>query len=716
MTDNSSSVPSVHLQPPSVDFIDNRLQDYHEAFRNPQTRYDPLLRRYVPVLPAATMLSKSHPIMTASEQLPQPRKLHPAVEAMRFWTFIFDDSMKKFKELYKEEPKRRAQDGYSIRSKTNWEDIYSQLQKARESYDGMKGFWGRVKKGLRTVADHSDPLQQGLRLVPENQYVSPILAAMEVLVDAVQKGADVRQEVTKAFDDKALEQAFGNIEVFFAIFPQDEPMKEASIMLVVAILKAIEDAIGFFISKQVARAKSALWRGEGYQKDLIESLHDIQTKSQELISEAQTSHIKSNSEAMNAILTRTGTISLTLGTIGDRVEVTIEKVNFIFEIGSKILANQDLVYNIIQRMLDDGEEQRKQNKQMQERIEELTGELRRAPSPFQYQWLPPPTQQEQLPCYQAYLQPLWQQQRPHAQPAQQLPYALPVQQLYPTWAMPQQPQQQQPYLDMNGLRDLLNIPDLDLIDIAHITETQNLIPARLRSRSEQLVTTPQFNNWLVLPKSRELLVHGDFDSISPNYISALSLLCATLTKAMRTRRSYISLVFFCGLHVEEDEGPVGGKTMVQSLIAQLLRQQFFDLSQLSQEIDIELVKKDSLGALSLLFRWLVRRIPQDLTLVCIIDGISHYENDDFEDDILKVLRLLLSLSRDENSETVVKILVTSPSTTDSVQEEFREDDACFVSMAELPMTGPQFGMLELESGLVDDEENSNDEDEDEDDD
>lgn len=72
---------------------------------------------------------------------------------------------------------------YEIRAKRNWEDIYSQLQKAREAYDGTRGFWGRMKRGSRTVADHSATTKQVVKLVPENEYVSPVLAVVEVLVD-----------------------------------------------------------------------------------------------------------------------------------------------------------------------------------------------------------------------------------------------------------------------------------------------------------------------------------------------------------------------------------------------------------------------------------------------------------------------------------------------------------------------------------------------------
>lgn len=185
MAGRLDTFPKVLLQPLSVDFIDNHLPQYHEAFKNPQARYDLASRQYVPMLPVVEMQPRSPPTKLKEEQVPEPRKLQPATEAMRFWTFIFEDSMKKFASRYTDEPKHPTKDGYnySIRGKKNWEDTYAQLQKARESYDGKKGFWGRVKKGFRKAADHSDTAKQVIKLVPDNEYVSPVLAVVEVLLD-----------------------------------------------------------------------------------------------------------------------------------------------------------------------------------------------------------------------------------------------------------------------------------------------------------------------------------------------------------------------------------------------------------------------------------------------------------------------------------------------------------------------------------------------------
>lgn len=44
-----------------------------------------------------------------------------------------------------------------------------------------------------------------------------------------------------------LERKFSSIELFLATFPKDDAIEEASVELVAATLKAIEDAIGFFL-------------------------------------------------------------------------------------------------------------------------------------------------------------------------------------------------------------------------------------------------------------------------------------------------------------------------------------------------------------------------------------------------------------------------------------------------------------------------------------
>jgi hypothetical protein len=175
-------------------------------------------------------------------------------------------------------------------------------------------------------------------------------------------------------------------------------------------------------------------------------------------------------------------------------------------------------------------------------------------------------------------------------------------------------------------------------------------------------------------------------------------------QALRTKQQYVALVFFCGNHVEADDRNRGGRAIIRSSIAQLLRQRSFDTALLQQEgldLDVERIRKGNMGGLCTLFSLPVRRLPEGLTLICIIDGISHYEVDELEDSMLKVLQCLLDLARGSKVADVVKVLATSPTTTDLVQGRFKEDDSCFLSLAEIRETGQRVGLGQSDDSLED---------------
>lgn len=133
----------------------------------------------------------------------------------------------------------------------------------------------------------------------------------------------MRETVASSLEDRGLDDLFADVEVFLITFPDMSKVKDAAVSLVVSVMKAIEDAIGFFISNQstftcwheklhaqimtylhhlVSRAASAIGRGKtGYQKPLLESLGAIQKSSQKLIHQAQNAHFVSTQIGLNAI-------------------------------------------------------------------------------------------------------------------------------------------------------------------------------------------------------------------------------------------------------------------------------------------------------------------------------------------------------------------------------------------------------------------------------
>lgn len=269
-------------------------------------------------------------------------------------------------------------------------------------------------------------------------------------------------------------------------------------------------------------------------------------------------------------------------------------------------------------------------------------------------------------------------------------------------------------LDIARIRSLLQIHDsFDDLGTQEILENERRsIPFRERHKADLIVSTPQFHDWMVSNKPGELLVHGDFrgPQSSLAHVSAISVFCATLTKTLRVQgQQHIVLVFYCGCHMERDDQHRGAKSMIRSFAAQLVRSSVFDdvaqvrlQCQLDSQGLLEAASRSgSLSQLHQLFESLVRLLPEQITLICLIDGISHYETDDFEDEVLSTINFLLGLVRSDNTAACIKVLATSPTTTDMVQHKFRNDEKSFISLAAIRNLGHALGLSQWEDNSDD---------------
>ncbi|KAK0716567.1 hypothetical protein B0T21DRAFT_454341 [Apiosordaria backusii] len=634
------------------------------------------------------------------------------------------------------EPPKLANSGYSIRSQKDWKGVYTQLQRARESYDGTKqGLRGKCKRGWRQVVEHSDLAKRVIKLVPDIEYVSPVLAVLEVILEAAQVASEVREKVTTSFDGERLERMFSDIEVFLATFPEDDKIKEASIGLVVATFVAIEETIVFFLSHQARRGVSAVFRGDKYQGPLIEKTNQIQEQSNWLIHQAQNSHISKVRKDMQQTLARTWRIENTIEEMRQDVKQGVKAIEEKVDSNTKIVVEtiEDTgvsLRNTLKQILDDAEMERRREREQdfawfQEQMKSQQEQFLRAghamlrqltPSPtFQPLPWPPQLQIESYPSQPSTPQPqmtwLPQQQQPHLSPPLSHPSPIP---LYSPQPLPYHHpafSPQPPNYTLTLLNFLMTIlplpnPNFDLLDLTQILDHQPLIPLRQRTRADQAFNTDQFRAWLISLGHSHLLIHGDFDRAHPPLISGLTFAAATLIDTLRERQTqYISLIYFCGLHTEQDDEYSGSVKMLGGFIAQLLRQY---PSLVVTEQDVQFLsggggQNMTVEVLCQLLRGLIVRVPREMTVVFVIDGVVHYENKYFEEELLEAVRFLVSLGgQDEGGwgGPLVKVLVTSPIRTEEVWRVFRggDDEDGVLEMEGLPVVADSYG-LGLEFGL-----------------
>ncbi|KAL6692646.1 hypothetical protein J3F84DRAFT_351569 [Trichoderma pleuroticola] len=714
MTTKSSSIPPVHLQPPSVDYIDNRLPEHHGVFQNTNSHYDHTVKKYVPNesgRDGKSVAGNQDKDQTPNQPSPTSQ-LGDIGDPEKFWGLIFPEAIASFTTKYPKEPDGLEKLGYRIRDQTTWKSINAQLHRAREVYDGTQvNFQGRCKRALRKLGDSAiEPTTNVVNLVPNIEYVSPVLGAVQLLLNAYKVASEVRERVTSSFDEAEIQELFNDAEVYLITFPDSSKVKDATISLVVTVMKAIEDAIVFFLSKQIKRLLSVVYRGKrGYQDTLLRSLEAIKINSEKLIQQAQSAHLLYTQFNLAAIRTEAKRFHKD---VKEQSKDTTLMLNDIHEVSLEACNN-------VLIMLNDAEENKRRQLQIlanQESILSRLEEISRGSTPVPPETLPWPTQQTSsfnsqfqfntvLPMpYQQYFQPGQQQISLHTG---QIGWF----DSFPNAAQ-QRPVSPQPRIISSSIiLDLLNIPlDLDVVDLLAVKEYSYRLPRKYHTRAVQVTQTREFRQFIVAPTSRRLLIHGHFSpqSLDTWRSSPLSFFCLLLVRMLRERERYITLVFFCGFHVEEEDSNVGGAAIIRSYIAQLLQQIPFEFMPLDMAIDLDSISKDDckISHLCDLFVYFVRHLlPRDRTLVCIIDGIGDYETDELESDMLAVVKMLLQFcntaehGNDAGSpHGDAKVLATAPFSTESVQELFigegneDEDDLPFLTMESIPDVNDTVGI------------------------
>lgn len=324
-------------------------------------------------------------------------------------------------------------------------------------------------------------------------------------------------------------------------------------------------------------------------------------------------------------------------------------------------------------------------------------------SPHAYQYAVPSHFAQGQPAqnFTAYCNPM------HNQPVQSQPQQF---QLVPWNPMPNF------MVSLADLYDWLHIPDVLHPDLQHILEVRSeTVPAPQRACAEQLARSHVFLEWLRSPESSQLLVHANYRKSSP--ISGLSIFCFYLRKVLASRPDrFIPLVFFCGLHTDEDDDDdeesrdstagiqsvpsrwlsIGAHGLIRSFIHQLLA--WYSLHCPAVWITVSALEKhaieqNDLGALYEMFKRLVRMLPSSITVCCLVDGAMYYERDELAYNMRGVMLPLSEISDSGPGITPrpIKVLITSPTNVPDAREWVAE--------------GPTLSLTELgRPGLVSDEE------------
>jgi hypothetical protein len=231
-------------------------------------------------------------------------------------------------------------------------------------------------------------------------------------------------------------------------------------------------------------------------------------------------------------------------------------------------------------------------------------------------------------------------------------------------------------------------------DAQRVVRANPTLPQADVERCAMVIMAPQIKQLLSPGRggSGTIVVDGRFDRAQMGKVSPLSYVCAMVAQALRsqaqpqspptsplsekpppTSNGCIVLEFYCALHAstldESDDDLSGPQGLLRALIMQMI------LGLAATEVIInadepvrlphlrdgeeELLVQQELGALCRLFVELVRLVPEDTVVYCLVDGWSAYERDLWHTDYDALLNMFHDVTVDSGAS--FRLLLTSAS-------------------------------------------------------
>lgn len=182
MADSQNKNRGFIRRQPCLEFIEERLPEFHEAFANPDVQFSTARGRFEP------MTHNQDPATGSQEpgehELPDILPEHTSEDSDRrpFWEEMLPEAMEELKSS-RDEPKRLAGTTRSIRGLNGWVDIVNVLEKARANYYDYSEFIGFWKRSAHKMADNVDDGKRLLSLLPNTDYSSVIHCVFDIVFD-----------------------------------------------------------------------------------------------------------------------------------------------------------------------------------------------------------------------------------------------------------------------------------------------------------------------------------------------------------------------------------------------------------------------------------------------------------------------------------------------------------------------------------------------------
>lgn len=217
------------------------------------------------------------------------------------------------------------------------------------------------------------------------------------------------------------------------------------------------------------------------------------------------------------------------------------------------------------------------------------------------------------------------------------------------------------------------IPEADLLEILDINENTIWSDCQTVAKRCQNVEAidydfargvyqgERFNKWLREDSAALFLESFGVQAFHGRF-SPLSVVTCSIIEQMKADSSTKCIYHFCHMHTSPVDSAPGPSGMLRSLTSQLLRlfPKQASLGFTSGRRYRDELQSWNIGFLCDCFSNVLKQLPWDASIICIIDGIDCFEKHRWAEDCRRMMRDLLDIVHEADISPVFKLLVTCP--------------------------------------------------------
>ncbi|KAI1505353.1 hypothetical protein F5X99DRAFT_278220 [Biscogniauxia marginata] len=151
--------------------------------------------------------------------------------------------------------------------------VAQELQSKHKNSSEARGYLGRIRRCFRQVIEHRGTLHNLLNFVPNDTYGSPICGGFTVILTAIDRAEDLREEVYAALAE--IPRQLQRTSTLIDIHKQSRKLKSAADSVFIAIFEVLESIIKELAKSIKRKTVSITLKGEQYGIKITTAIEDL---------------------------------------------------------------------------------------------------------------------------------------------------------------------------------------------------------------------------------------------------------------------------------------------------------------------------------------------------------------------------------------------------------------------------------------------------------